>query len=112
MSRWTMLVLVGALVGVTLAAPTARASHLPGKTIVLVGSLAKSAGEVPWQMLRQQLAMRGFPASEIIEFQYAGGSWAPDGSWVQAPGGTCESFSKASFLNLRQLMVDLKERRP
>ena len=63
-------------------------------------------------MLRQQFAMRGFPSGKIVEFQYAGGGWAPDGSWTPAAGGACESFSKASFLNLRQLMVDLKERRP
>lgn len=112
MSRWTMLVLVSALVGATLAVPTAQASHLPGKTIVLLGSLGRDAGQVPWQMLRAQLQMRGFPASEIVEFQYAGGGWAPDGSWMPAEGGACASFSKASFLNLRQLMVDLKERKP
>jgi len=112
MGRWTMLMVVGVLAGLTLMAPTAQASHLPGKTVVLIGSLSKNAGEVPWQMLRQQLEMRGMPASQIVEFQYAGGSWGPDGSWNPAPGGLCESFSKASFLNLRQLMVDLKERRP
>lgn len=112
MSRWTMLVLVSALVGATLVAPTAQASHLPGKTIVLIGSLARDAGQVPWQMLQAQLQMRGFPASDIVEFQYAGGGWAPDGTWVPAEGGMCASFSKASFLNLRQLMLDLKERKP
>jgi hypothetical protein len=112
MVRWSVLVLAAMLVGATLVTPTARASHLPGKTVVLIGSLARNAGEVPWQMLREQLGMRGFPQDKIVEFQYAGGSWGPDGSWTPAEGGKCESFSKASFLNLRQLMLDLKERRP
>jgi pimeloyl-ACP methyl ester carboxylesterase len=112
MRRWILLVLVGVLVGVTLAPVPAQASHLPGKTIVLLGGIGRNAGEVPWQMLRAQLAMRGFPPSQIVEFQYAGGGWAPDGSWVPAAGGACESYSKASFLALRQLMVDLKQRRP
>lgn len=90
----------------------ASASHLPNKTVVLLGGSGASLGETPWMLLRQQFALRQFPESNVIEFQYAGGGFAPDGSWVPAPGGACESFSKASFLKLRQLMVDLKQARP
>lgn len=95
-----------------LTPPKASAAHLSGKTLVLLGSMGRNIGETPWSMLREQLTMRGFPESEIIEFQYAGGAFAPDGTWTPYPGGACESFSKTSFLALRQLMADLKAQRP
>jgi hypothetical protein len=100
------------LTGPILTPPTAQASHLPGKSIVLLGSLGHDVGETPWKLLREQLTARGFPENEILEFQYTGGSFGPDGSYKPNPGGKCESYSKASFLALRQLMADLKTQRP
>jgi hypothetical protein len=105
-------ILAGAVALLIAAAPQAQATHLPGKTIVLLGSIGKNAGETPWELLREQLMQRGFPEKEIIEFQYAGGGFAPDGSYQTAPGGMCESYSKTSFLALRQLMADVKQARP
>jgi pimeloyl-ACP methyl ester carboxylesterase len=95
-----------------LATSDASASHLPNKTVVLLGGSGASLGETPWMLLRQQFALRQFPESNVIEFQYAGGGFAPDGAWNPAPGGKCESFSRGSFPLLRQLMVDLKQARP
>jgi hypothetical protein len=112
MWRWLTAAIVGTVALGVVLAPPAQASHLPGKTIVLLGSIGRNAGETPWELFREQLAMRGFPASQVVEFQYAGGGFAPDGSYVPNPGGQCESFSKASFLNLQQLMGELKQRRP
>ncbi len=117
MSRWTLYSLVGALLVAALvvtatSAPSAQASHLSGKTIVLLGSLGHNVGETPWDMLRQQLAMRGFSESDIVEFQYAGGGFGPDGIFTPGAGGACESFSKASFLALQQTMAGLKQARP
>jgi hypothetical protein len=112
MRRWTTLAAVGIMALAVLMAPTAEASHLPGKTIVLLGSLGRAVGETPWEALREQLIMRGFPESEIVEYQYTGGTFGPDGSYSPNPGGMCESFSRASFLTLRQLMADLKQHRP
>jgi pimeloyl-ACP methyl ester carboxylesterase len=112
MRGWFTGLIVGALALAVLAAPTARASHLPGKTIVLLGSIGRNVGETPWSALRDQLAMRGFPESEVLEFQYTGGTFSPDGAYTPNPGGMCESYSKASFLALRQLMADLKQHRP
>jgi hypothetical protein len=117
MSRWTIPSLVGALVmaafmlGATQVQP-AHAQQWTGKTIVLLGSLGRNVGETPWQMLRQQLTSRGFPDEEIVEFQYTGGTFGPDGLWTPNPGGACESYSKASFLALQQTMADLKQARP
>jgi hypothetical protein len=102
----------GAVAILVTAAPQAQATHLPGKTIVLLGSIGKNAGETPWELLREQLVQRGFPENEILEFQYAGGAFGPDGSYKASPGGMCESYSKTSFLALRQLMADLKVNRP
>src|SRR5690349_12417355 len=110
--RWIIAAVVGVIGLVVLAAPPAEASHLPGKTIVLLGTIGRNVGETPWQMLREQLAQRGFPASEVLEFQYTGGTFGPDGAYTPNPGGMCESYSKASFLALRQLMADLKQNRP
>jgi hypothetical protein len=117
LSRWTLPSLVGALLVATMVVigmspPSAEASHLPGKSIVLLGSLGRSLGETPWDMLRQQLASRGFPESDIVEFQYAGGGFGLDGVFSPAAGGACESFSKASFLALQQTMAGLKQARP
>src|SRR5690349_1555921 len=103
MSRLTVLSLVGALLTALLIVvsgpmPTAEAAPWAGKTIVLLGSLGRDLGDTPWETLRQQLAMRGFPDSEIVEFQYAGGGFGLDGVFAPAGGGACESFSKASFL--------------
>ena len=112
MWRWITAALVGTVALGVLMAPPAQASHLPGKTIVLLGSIGRNAGETPWEILREQLAQRGFPASEIVEFQYAGGSFGPDGAYSPNPGGQCESYSKASFLNLQQLMGELRQRKP
>src|SRR5438067_4895807 len=117
MSRWTLPSLVGAILVATLvvmatAAPSAQASHLSGKTIVLLGSLGRNVGETPWDMLRLQLASRGFPESDIVEFQYAGGGFGPEGIWTPGAGGSCESFSKASFLALQQTMAGLKQAHP
>jgi pimeloyl-ACP methyl ester carboxylesterase len=114
MWRWITTAVVGVVALAVLAAPAipiAQASHLPGKTIVLLGSIGRNVGETPWKQLREQLAMRGFPASEVLEFQYAGGTFGPDGAYTPNPGGMCESYSKASFLALRQLMTDLKTHR-
>jgi len=112
MWRWiTTAAVAGVVMLMIVVAPSAQASHLPGKTIVLLGTIGRNAGETPWQQLREQLTMRGFPDSEILEFQYTGGTFGPDGSYTTNPGGMCESFSKASFLALRQLMADLKETR-
>ncbi|MCC6177884.1 MAG: hypothetical protein IT305_21500 [Chloroflexi bacterium] len=107
----TSLFATGSMVS-AIGAPTAQANHLPGKTIVLLGSIGRNLGETPWDNFRQQLTMRGFPDSEILEFQYAGGTFGPDGAWNPNAGGMCESFSKTSFLALRQMMADLKANRP
>src|SRR5829696_3321045 len=112
MWRWITAAVVGGVLFGLLTVPPARASHLPGKTIVLLGSIGRNAGETPWQNLREQLAMRGFPAAEVVEFQYAGGAFGPDGSYTPSPGGQCESYSKASFINLQQLMGELRQRKP
>jgi hypothetical protein len=117
MSRWTVpllagVLLVAALIAVAWPAPAARASDLTGKSIILLGSLGRNAGETPWDLLRQQLTARGFPESDIVEFQYAGGAFGPDGAWTPNEGGACESFSKASFLTLQQTMADLKQAHP
>lgn len=117
MTRWILrsitIVAIGALLlGMLPGSAPAEAMSQRGKTIVLLGNLGANLGETPWQVLRQQLTARGFPEYEIIEFQYAGGSFGANGAWNPNPGGMCESFSKASFLNLRQLMVDLKRLRP
>jgi hypothetical protein len=112
MRGWLTGLFVGALALAVLVAPTAQASHLPGKSIVLLGSIGRNVGETPWSALKEQLAMRGFPESDVLEFQYAGGTFGPDGAYTPNPGGMCESYSKASFLALRQLMVDLKQHRP
>lgn len=117
MSRRALLSLVGALLVAVLVmssgpTPAAQAQQLPGKTIVLLGGLGRNVGETPWDMFRQQLVMRGFPESEIIEFQYAGGGFGLDGVFTPADGGACESFSKASFLALQQTMAGLKAARP
>jgi hypothetical protein len=112
MWRWiTTAAVIGIVALAVVMVPSAQASHLPGKTIVLLGSIGRNVGETPWQLLREQLTMRGFPDSEILEFQYTGGTFGPDGSYTPNPGGMCESYSKASFLALRQLMADLKEQR-
>ena len=87
MWRWiTAAVAMASLRLGILMAPPAQASHLPGKTIVLLGSIGRNAGETPWQLLREQLAMRGFPAADVVEFQYAGGAFGPDGSYTPNPG--------------------------
>ena len=112
MWRWITTAVAGLVALTIVTAPTAQASHLPGKTIVLLGSLGHDLGETPWGLLREQLTMRGFPASEILECQYTGGTFGPDGSYKANPGGKCESYSKASFLALRQLVADLKTQRP
>jgi len=112
MWRWITAALAGVVaISLMMAQPT-QASHLPGKTIVLLGTIGRDVGETPWQILRAQLAQRGFPDSEVLEFQYTGGTFGPDGSYSPNPGGTCESYSKESFLALRQLMGDLKQQRP
>lgn len=103
---------VAVVVASIIATPPAQAGHLPGKSIVLLGSIGRNAGETPWHLLKQQLMARGFPEGEILEFQYAGGGFLPDGSYAVAPGGMCESYSKTSFLALRKLMADLKQARP
>ncbi|MCC7372324.1 MAG: hypothetical protein IT306_28180 [Chloroflexi bacterium] len=112
MRRWLVSLAAGLLILAVAGIPPAEAGHLPGKTIVLLGSIGKNAGETPWAMLREQLTLRGFPEGEILEFQYAGGAFGPDGSYQVAPGGQCESYSKTSFLALRKLMADLKQARP
>jgi pimeloyl-ACP methyl ester carboxylesterase len=112
MWRWITAAVVGIVALGILMAPAAQAAHLPGKTIVLLGSIGRNAGETPWQLLREQLGMRGFPASDVVEFQYAGGSFGPDGSYTPNPGGQCESYSKMSFLALQQLMGELKQLKP
>jgi hypothetical protein len=112
MWRWITIAVAGVIGLGVLAAPPAAASHLPGKSIVLLGSIGRNVGETPWQLLKEQLTMRGFPASEVLEFQYTGGTFGPDGTYAPNAGGKCESYSKASFLALRQLMGDLKQRRP
>ena len=112
MLRWITAVLVGTVALGIVMVPSAQASHLPGKTIVLLGSIGRNAGETPWQIFREQLAARGFPESEIVEFQYAGGAFGPDGTFTPAPGGQCESYSKASFINLQQVMGELRQRKP
>jgi len=112
MWRWITAGVAGVVaISLMMAQPT-QASHLPGKTIVLLGTIGHDVGETPWDNLRGQLAQRGFPASEVLEFQYTGGTFGPDGSYTPNPGGKCESYSKASFLALRQLMGDLKQQRP
>jgi hypothetical protein len=115
MLRWITAVLIGTVaLGIVMvpAAQAAPAAQPRGKTIVLLGTQGRNAGETPWQIFREQLAMRGFPASEIVEFQYAGGAFGPDGSFTPAPGGQCESYSKASFINLQQVMGELRARKP
>jgi hypothetical protein len=103
---------LGVMALIVATAPQAVAAQPRGKTLVLLGSIGRNAGETPWDMLREQLMMRGFPENEILEFQYAGGNFAPDGSYTVNPGGMCESYSKTSFLALRKLMADLKQARP
>jgi len=117
MSRWTFPIAVSALVAALMTAlvttgSTANASHLPGKTIVLLGTLGKNLGETPWDQFRQQLEARGFPESDVVGFQYTGGGFGLDGIFTPNPGGACESFSKASFLGLQQTMADLKQAHP
>jgi len=98
--------------GLWLAPASANASHLPNKTLVLIGGFGRNIGETHWGALKEQLALRDFPDSNVLEFQYAGGTFSPDGSWNPYPGGACESYSKASFLMLRQMMLDLTQVRP
>jgi hypothetical protein len=112
MWRWLTAAIVGLVALSLVIVPPAQASHLPGKTLVLIGSGGMNVGETPWQGLRDQLTQRGFPDSEVLEFQYTGGTFGPDGGYTPNPGGQCESYSKASFLALRQLMADLKQNRP
>jgi pimeloyl-ACP methyl ester carboxylesterase len=112
MWRWITAAVIGTMTLAVLMAPSVQASHLPGKTIVLLGSIGRNAGETPWQILREQLAVRGFPASDVVEFQYTGGTFVPDGSYAPNPGGMCESYSKTSFLALQQLMGQLQQVRP
>src|SRR5689334_10065114 len=101
MWRWiSTLAAIGLVALTTLTVPSAQASHLPGKSIILLGSLGHDVGETPWKLLKDQLTMRGFPESEVLEFQYTGGTFGPDGSYTPNPGGKCESYSKASFLAL------------
>src|SRR4051794_22087776 len=112
MWRWITAAMAGVVaISLMMAQPT-QASHLPGKTIVLLGTIGHDVGETPWEILRAQLTQRGFPASEVLEFQFTGGTFGPDGSYTPNPGGSCESYSKASFLALRQMMADLKQQRP
>jgi hypothetical protein len=112
MVRWIAAAVFGIVALAVCMVPPVQASHLPGKTIVLLGNIGRNAGETPWQLLREQLGMRGFPASEIVEFQYAGGAFGPDGSFTPAPGGQCESYSKASVIALQQVMGELRQRKP
>jgi hypothetical protein len=112
MRRWLTAAVFGLMALAVVAAPAAQAASLPGKTIVLMGSLGRNVGQTPWQLLREQLALRGFPAADVLEFQYTGGTFEPDGAYTPNPGGMCESYSKASFLALRQLMADLKRTKP
>jgi hypothetical protein len=112
MWRWLTAAIAGVVALSLCTATPTQASHLPGKTIVLLGSSGLNVGETPWKVFREQLAQRGFPSSEVLEFQYTGGTFGPDGSYTPNPGGQCESYSKASFLALRQMMADLKQNRP
>lgn len=112
MWRWMTVAIVGSIVLSVLMAPSAQAFQPRGKTIVLLGSIGRNAGETPWELLREQIALRGFPESEVLEFQYAGGTFGPDGVYTPNPGGMCESYSKTSFLALQQLMGELKVHRP
>lgn len=101
----TLLTAVGTLV----EPGSAQASHLPNKTVVLLGGFGRALGETHWEVLRQQFQMRGFSDANLLEYQYAGGSFSPDGTWNPNPGGVCESYSKASFLNFRQMMLDMTQ---
>jgi hypothetical protein len=112
MWRWITAAVVGTVALGILTVPPAQASHLSGKTIVLLGTAGRNAGETAWQLFREQLELRGFPSADVVEFQYAGGAFGPDGSFTPAPGGQCESYSKASFLVLQGLMGELKQRKP
>ena len=112
MSRWMVALVVTVAAFALVVAPSVTSAQPRGKSIVLLGSIGRNLGETPWQMLREQLMMRGFPESEIIEFQYTGGSFGPDGAYTPNPGGMCESYSKTSFLALRQVMAGLKQSRP
>jgi pimeloyl-ACP methyl ester carboxylesterase len=113
MRRITAFFAAAMLASAALFAPgAAGASHLPNKTVVLIGGAGYALGEMPWEVLREQFELRGFPRSQVLEFQYGGGAFGPDGSWNPRPGGTCESYSKASFLALRQMMSDLVSVRP
>ena len=112
MWRWITAAVIGTVALGIAMAPVAQASHLPGKTIVLLGSIGRNAGETPWQLFREQLEQRGFPATDVVEFQYAGGTFGPDGAYTPNPGGQCESYSKTSFLALQQLMGELKQQKP
>src|SRR5688500_20248666 len=107
MWRWITAAVVGIVALGILMAPAAQAAHLPGKTIVLLGSIGRNAGETPWQLLREQLGRRGFPPSDVVEFQYAGGSLGPDGSYTPNPGGRCEGYSTMSVLALPPLIGEL-----
>ncbi|MGE3908445.1 MAG: hypothetical protein AB7K36_03780 [Chloroflexota bacterium] len=112
MRRW-MILLVAIVAAVALTVtPAVTLAQPRGKSIVLLGSIGRNLGETPWQMFKEQLVMRGFPESEIIEFQYTGGTFGPDGAYTPNEGGMCESYSKASFLALRQVMAGLKQARP
>lgn len=113
MKAWRLMTaaLIASILFGVFSVPGAQAEQR-GKTIVLLGSIGRNAGETPWELFREQLMQRGFPASEIVEYQYAGGAFGPDGSYTPAPGGQCESFSKASLIGLQQLMGELRMRKP
>ncbi len=98
--------------GSVLAPGLVGAEHLPGKTVVLIGGAGDNLGETPWQMLRDQFSLRGFLDSNVLEFQYAGGSFEPDGAWKPNPGGLCESYARASFQTLRKMLSDMLRVRP
>src|SRR5438874_9157462 len=111
--RRLTVVLLALLVGSgSLFVPGTADASLPFKTVVLIGGMGRELGETHWEVLRDQFAQRGFPDSDLLEFSYAGGTLAPDGSWAPNPGGECESYSKTSILRLRQMMADLAQVRP
>ncbi|MFN8524753.1 MAG: hypothetical protein U0821_16775 [Chloroflexota bacterium] len=90
----------------------ANAGHLTGKSFILVGGAGRAHGDIPWQVLKEQLKLRGVQDSSILEFQYAGGDFTPDGSWHPYSGGACEGYSRASMLALRALVGGLASARP
>jgi hypothetical protein len=105
----TLVVTLAVALGDTRAA---EAGHLPGKTIILIGAAGLPLGETPWQVLKEQLALRGAQEQNVLEFSYAGGEMGADGTWQPAPGGGCEGYSKLSMLALRGLVGGLAKLRP